>query len=84
MIYFYVQVLFHPNSGDTPKIGEIDTLRMGPYKVYWKTGGSWSACDGSVAPLQEHDPPLVFDVAFDLSETIPLSQESFPDLENVS
>lgn len=35
---FFLQVLLHPNSGAAGKDGEIETLRLAQYKVFYTTG----------------------------------------------
>lgn len=75
------EVLYHPNSGVTHPEGEIDTIRMGSYKVYWKTGGSTGcskSCDGKIAPEVIHNPPLLFNVEIDPAESTALTEKTEP------
>ncbi|XP_076818421.1 arylsulfatase G-like [Clavelina lepadiformis] len=76
------EVLFHPNSGDTFPFGEIDTVRLGNYKVLWKTGGSFANCGGVRAPQVAHNPPIVFDLEEDPAESTPLN-DSFSKLQQI-
>ncbi|CAG0893120.1 unnamed protein product [Darwinula stevensoni] len=68
-------VLFHPNSGAAGPEGEIGAARVGPYKGVYYSGGS-PACGGNTGPSQHHDPPLLFDLESDPSESSPLSPTS--------
>lgn len=65
----------------TGKPGDIDTIRLGDYKVFWKTGGTGGtsrSCDGKIAPEVSHDPPLVFNIEKDPAESTPLSSDIDP------
>lgn len=35
---FFLQLLFHPNSGAAGQFGDLQTVRMGRYKAYYITG----------------------------------------------
>ncbi|XP_077969809.1 arylsulfatase G-like [Styela clava] len=75
-------VLYHPNSDVTHPIGEIDTIRMGPYKIFWKTGGTGGtsrSCNGKEAPQVSHNPPLVFNLEKDQAESTPITAQTDPD-----
>jgi len=56
---------------------------MGPYKVFWKTGGVDPDCAGKRAPQVSHNPPLVFNVEKDPAESTLLTSKSTPDLGQV-
>eukprot|EP00656_Telonema_subtile_P043815 TRINITY_DN50118_c0_g1_i1.p1 TRINITY_DN50118_c0_g1~~TRINITY_DN50118_c0_g1_i1.p1 ORF type:complete len:248 (-),score=50.60 TRINITY_DN50118_c0_g1_i1:62-805(-) len=68
--------LFHPLSGACGS-GELKAMRLGQYKAVWQTGGA-PGCEQPAAPCVVHDPPLVFDLEADPSESAPL------DLGNVT
>lgn len=70
------EVLFHPNSGCEGTIGDIETVRVGRYKAKYRTGGSGADCAGNKTEDAFHDPPLIFDLAADVSETDPLDAAS--------
>lgn len=36
--FFFLQLLFHPNSGAAGQFGDLQTVRMGRYKAYYITG----------------------------------------------
>nr|XP_006110620.1 arylsulfatase G isoform X1 [Pelodiscus sinensis]XP_006110624.1 arylsulfatase G isoform X1 [Pelodiscus sinensis]XP_014424732.1 arylsulfatase G isoform X1 [Pelodiscus sinensis]XP_014424748.1 arylsulfatase G isoform X1 [Pelodiscus sinensis]XP_014424757.1 arylsulfatase G isoform X1 [Pelodiscus sinensis]XP_025036114.1 arylsulfatase G isoform X1 [Pelodiscus sinensis]XP_025036115.1 arylsulfatase G isoform X1 [Pelodiscus sinensis]XP_025036117.1 arylsulfatase G isoform X1 [Pelodiscus sinensis] len=65
------KTLFHPNSGAAGKDGEIKALRLAQYKAFYTTGGA-KACDGSIGLEEHHQPPLVFNLARDVQEQVPL------------
>ncbi|NXN97465.1 ARSG Arylsulfatase, partial [Rhinopomastus cyanomelas] len=69
------EVLLHPNSGAAGKDGEIETLRLAQYKVFYTTGGAM-ACDGSTGPAEHHQPPLIFNLNHDVQEQEPLDMAS--------
>ncbi|KAM5125363.1 LOW QUALITY PROTEIN: arylsulfatase G [Mantella aurantiaca] len=69
------QVLYHPNSGAAGKFGDIEALRIGPYKAFYSTGGALS-CDGRIGPERHHNPPLVFNIEKDPEEETPLESHS--------
>ncbi|XP_067403413.1 arylsulfatase G isoform X2 [Emydura macquarii macquarii] len=69
------QTLFHPNSGAAGKDGEIKALRLAQYKAFYTTGGA-KACDGSIGLEEHHQPPLVFNLARDLQEQVPLNTKT--------
>ena len=72
------RVLIHPNSGEGPP-GEIDTVRVGPYKAKWRSGGIVHGCKTLGGPAarratpRQHSPPLLFDVESDPAEAEPLN-----------
>ncbi|XP_078510422.1 arylsulfatase G [Lissotriton helveticus] len=80
------KVLFHPNSGAAGQFGDIKTVRMGQYKAYYMTGGA-QACDGSIGFMQDHDPPLIFNLGQDPEESLPMDSSSaeyqrvFPEID---
>lgn len=65
------RVLFHPNSGAAGEYGALQTVRLGPYKAFYVTGGA-QACDGHTGPEQHHEPPLIFNLDNDVAEGVPL------------
>ncbi|KAM4822089.1 arylsulfatase G isoform X4 [Urocitellus parryii] len=67
------RVLFHPNSGAAGGYGALQTVRLERYKAFYITGGA-RACDGSVGPEQQQDPPLIFDLQEDAAEGEPLQR----------
>ncbi|KAM5149637.1 arylsulfatase G isoform 3-T5 [Callospermophilus lateralis] len=67
------RVLFHPNSGAAGEYGALQTVRLERYKAFYITGGA-RACDGSVGPEQQQDPPLIFDLQEDAAEGEPLQR----------
>ncbi|XP_074871072.1 arylsulfatase G isoform X2 [Carettochelys insculpta] len=69
------KTLFHPNSGAAGRDGEIKALRLAQYKAFYTTGGA-KACDGSVGLEEHHQPPLVFNLARDCQEQLPLDVTS--------
>ncbi|XP_077995692.1 arylsulfatase G-like [Glandiceps talaboti] len=73
------RALFHPNSLSAGIVGDLDTIRVGKYKALYLTGQSFkaaSSCDGTIGPVQHHDPPLIFNIEIDPSESSPLDQSS--------
>ena len=76
--------MFHPNSDFTEPFGAIDTVRMGRYKVMWRSGGTFAACNGPKAEIVFHNPPLVFDVVNDPAEDQLLTPQTVPGLDMVS
>ena len=74
--------LFHPNSGCEGAIGDIETLRLGKFKVKYRTGGKCTSCDGRTAPDVYHDPPLVFDLDLDPMEKTPIRVDSNGEYKN--
>ncbi|XP_053511558.1 arylsulfatase G isoform X2 [Artibeus jamaicensis] len=69
------RVLFHPNSGAAGEYGALQTVRLERYKAFFVTGGA-KACDGSVGPEQQHEPPLIFNLEDDGAEAVPLEPGS--------
>ncbi|XP_072602855.1 arylsulfatase G isoform X1 [Vulpes vulpes] len=69
------RVLFHPNSGAAGEFGALQTVRLGPYKAFYVSGGA-KACDGDVGPEQHHEPPLIFNLEDDVAEAVPLDRGS--------
>uniref|UniRef100_H2YJ36 Sulfatase N-terminal domain-containing protein n=1 Tax=Ciona savignyi TaxID=51511 RepID=H2YJ36_CIOSA len=69
------KVLFHPNSGVIGR-GNIETLRMGPYKVYWRTGGLEMDCQRRLALPVWHHTPVVFNVDLDPAESEPIISDA--------
>ncbi|XP_032994792.1 arylsulfatase G isoform X1 [Lacerta agilis] len=69
------QTLFHPNSGAAGKYGEIQALRVDQYKAFYLTGGA-KACDGSIGKERRHQPPLIFNLQYDIQEEAPLDTET--------
>ncbi|XP_036925683.1 arylsulfatase G isoform X2 [Sturnira hondurensis] len=69
------RVLFHPNSGAAGEYGALQTVRLERYKAFFVTGGA-KACDGSVGPEQQHEPPLIFNLEDDGAEAMPLETGS--------
>nr|XP_014341687.1 PREDICTED: arylsulfatase G isoform X2 [Latimeria chalumnae] len=69
------KTLFHPNSGAAGVYGELQTVRLEQYKAFYITGGA-EACDGSLGPKQNHDPPLIFNLIWDREERLPLDTSS--------
>nr|XP_040124476.1 arylsulfatase G isoform X11 [Ictidomys tridecemlineatus] len=67
------RVLFHPNSGAAGGYGALQTVRLERYKAFYITGGA-RACDGSIGPEQQQDPPLIFDLQEDAAEGEPLQR----------
>lgn len=69
------QILYHPNSGAGGQFGNIEAIRLGPYKAFYTTGGALS-CDGKIGPERHHNPPLVFNIERDPREGKPLEASS--------
>ncbi|XP_013358659.1 PREDICTED: arylsulfatase G isoform X2 [Chinchilla lanigera] len=69
------RVLFHPNSGAAGQYGALQAVRLEQYKAFFITGGA-EACDGSLGPEQQHDPPLIFNLETDVAEGVPLQRSS--------
>lgn len=69
--------LFHPNSGGAGYPGHLDAVRFGSYKAVYMTGGV-ADCGGIIGPSVSHDPPLLFDLAFDPTESTPLDTSRLP------
>ncbi|XP_077636560.1 arylsulfatase G isoform X2 [Crocuta crocuta] len=67
------RVLFHPNSGAAGEYGALQTVRLGPHKAFYVTGGA-KACDGKVGPTQRHEPPVIFNLEDDAAEAEPLER----------
>lgn len=65
------KVLFHPNSGAAGEFGALQTVRLEHYKAFYITGGA-QACDGSIGPERQQEPPLIFSVLEDPAEAVPL------------
>ncbi|XP_032831957.2 arylsulfatase G [Petromyzon marinus] len=65
-------VLFHPNSGAGGEFGDLDTVRVGPHKVFFLTGGARPCGGPPPAPPVRHDPPLLFNVETDPGEGSPV------------
>ena len=72
-LFFYV----NPNISEPSR--EIFAARHGPYKIHWRTSpGLLPHGGGDIAPVLEHDPPLVFHVEEDPSEAYPLGPADLP------
>uniref|UniRef100_A0A8D0H2M5 Arylsulfatase G n=1 Tax=Sphenodon punctatus TaxID=8508 RepID=A0A8D0H2M5_SPHPU len=69
------ETLFHPNSGAAGRIGEIKAVRLDHYKAFYTTGGA-KACDGSTGPEEHHPAPLLFNLARDVQEQVPLASQA--------
>ncbi|XP_014664129.1 PREDICTED: arylsulfatase G-like [Priapulus caudatus] len=69
--------LFHPNSGAAGQDGDIDAVRFGSYKAVYMTGGA-ADCGSIVGPSVKHDPPLLFDLSDDPTESTPLNTSRGP------
>lgn len=50
------------------------TVRSDEVRVVILSLGGARACDGSVGPEQQHDPPLIFDLQDDAAEGVPLQR----------
>ena len=75
--------LFHPNSGQWGQWGTLDAVRMGKYKTIHLTGGSFD-CQDRLGSLGIHDPPLLFDLELDPSESTALNTSASPYKEVVA
>nr|DBA21811.1 TPA: hypothetical protein GDO54_012943 [Pyxicephalus adspersus] len=69
------QILYHPNSGAAGKFGDIEAMRLGPYKAFYTTGGALG-CDGKIGPELHHNPPLLFNIERDPREEMPIEKSS--------
>ncbi|XP_062859177.1 arylsulfatase G [Trichomycterus rosablanca] len=69
------KTLMHPNSGAAGQFGDLQTVRVGHYKAFYITGGA-EACGGGSGQQELHDPPLIFDLAKDEAEELPLDPAS--------
>eukprot|EP00462_Mataza_sp_D1_P007511 CAMPEP_0175123268 /NCGR_PEP_ID=MMETSP0087-20121206/2151_1 /TAXON_ID=136419 /ORGANISM="Unknown Unknown, Strain D1" /LENGTH=487 /DNA_ID=CAMNT_0016404945 /DNA_START=176 /DNA_END=1639 /DNA_ORIENTATION=- len=61
------ETLFHPNSGASGKIGNLDGIRWKNYKAIYQTGGA-PDCNGNKGNSIRHSPPLLFDLESDSAE----------------
>ena len=62
-------VLVHPNSGCEGVLGALETLRVGPLKIKYRSGGPCKDCRGRSAPPTHHGAsPLLFDLDADPAE----------------
>ena len=69
-------VLFHPNSGCEGELGALETVRIGPLKVKYRSGGPCTDCLGRAAPRTHHGAsPLIFDLDADPAEASNLAHD---------
>lgn len=62
-------VLAHPNSGCEGVFGALETIRLGPLKVKYRSGGPCTDCRRRAAPPTHHGAsPLIFDLDADPAE----------------
>merc|ERR1711957_895275 len=79
------QTFFHPHSQKDGKEG-VPAMRLGKYKAFWVTQGSKPCreADGthrSTSGVKKtHDPPLIFDLDADPSESTPIDAATIPDV----
>ena len=60
--------LFHQDQN-----GTLTALRVGSLKAYYQSYAAMDgACGGTLAPVLDHYPPLVFNLSVDLAETHPI------------
>ncbi|XP_053283407.1 arylsulfatase A [Pleuronectes platessa] len=78
-------MMFYPT--DASEMYGLFALRLGKYKAHYYTRGSIKSsttpdkdCQ-EFAVLKAHDPPLLFDLELDPSESYPLSLKGKPDLQ---
>ncbi|KAJ8038065.1 Arylsulfatase G [Holothuria leucospilota] len=69
------RVLYHPLTYDFGGECDIEAVRIGDYKAIFATGGT-SDCEGNTGTLQQHFPPLIFNVEADPVESSPLDPDS--------
>ena len=62
-------VLVHPNSGCEGLLGALETIRVGPLKIKYRSGGPCTDCTGRAAtPTHHGTSPLIFDLDADPAE----------------
>eukprot|EP00730_Choanoeca_flexa_P001913 TRINITY_DN10837_c0_g1_i1.p1 TRINITY_DN10837_c0_g1~~TRINITY_DN10837_c0_g1_i1.p1 ORF type:complete len:573 (+),score=116.42 TRINITY_DN10837_c0_g1_i1:1152-2870(+) len=65
-------IMYYHNAAAVNASGELFAVRCGDHKVYWATHSTTS----QPWPDGKQDPPLIFDLRFDPTESIPLPSNS--------
>jgi arylsulfatase A-like enzyme len=71
------ETLFHPNSGASGIMGQLDAVRWNNWKAIYQTGGA-ADCTGSKGNVTRHDPPLLFNLDTDPAEETALDTTADP------